>query len=75
MLLGVRQVSLLGPFLCQECHTRRKAKAENKKKRRHMATERSSRSVPLNTLAVLSHKELGHKGFDTSFHNPMNTKL
>lgn len=40
-----------------------------------MATERSSRSVPLNTLAVLSHKELGHKGFDTSFHNPMNTKL
>lgn len=40
-----------------------------------MATERSLRSVPLNTLAVLSHKELGHKGFDTSFHNPMNTKL
>lgn len=33
MLLGVRQVSLLGPFLCQECHTRRKAKAEKKKKK------------------------------------------
>lgn len=35
MLLGVRQVSLLRPFLCQECHTRRKAKAENKKKEAH----------------------------------------
>lgn len=31
MLLGVRQVGLLGPFLWQECHKRRKAKAENKK--------------------------------------------
>lgn len=40
-----------------------------------MAKKRSSRSVPLNTLAVLSHKELGHKGFDTSFHNPLNIKL
>lgn len=36
-----------------------------------MAGERSSRSTPLNTLALLSHKELGHKGFDTSFHNPL----
>lgn len=32
MLLGVRQVGLLGPFLWQESHKRRKAKAENKKK-------------------------------------------
>ncbi len=36
-----------------------------------MAEERSLRSTPLNTLALLSHKELGHKGFDTSFHNPL----
>lgn len=73
LLLGVRQVGLLGPFLWQECHKRRKAKAEKKKKKKkgkHAAEERSSRSTPLNTLAVLPHKELGHKGFDTSFHNP-----
>lgn len=36
-----------------------------------MPKERSSRSTPLNTLAVLSHEELGHKGFDTSCHNPL----
>lgn len=40
-----------------------------------MAQKRSSRSLPLNTLAVLPHKEPGHKGFDMSFHNPLNTKL
>lgn len=39
-----------------------------------MAEERSSGSVPLNTLAALSHKDPGHKGFDTSFHNPLNTE-
>lgn len=39
-----------------------------------MAEERSSRSMPL-ALAVLSHKDPEHKGFDTSFHNPLNTKL
>lgn len=70
MLLGGRQVGPMGPFLWQECHKRRKLKAENEK-RKHMAEERSSWSTPLNTLAVLSHKELGLKGFDTSFHNPV----
>lgn len=39
-----------------------------------MAEKRSLRSVPL-ALAVLSHKDPQHKGFDTSFHNPLNTKL
>lgn len=34
LLLGVRQVGLLGPFLWQECHKRRKAKAENKKNKK-----------------------------------------
>lgn len=63
MLLGVRQVGLLGLFLWQECHKRRKAKAGKKKE--SVAEERSSRSLPFNTLAVLFHKELGHKGFDT----------
>lgn len=33
--------------------------------------KRSSRSAPLNTLAVLTHKELGRQGFDTSFHSPL----
>lgn len=68
MLLGVRQVGLQGPLLWQECHKRRKAKVENwkkkKKRKESMRPEkRSSRSTPLNTSAVLPHKELGHKGF------------
>lgn len=33
--------------------------------------KRSSRSASLNTLAVLTHKELGCKGFDTRFHSPL----
>lgn len=69
MLLGVRQVGLLGPLLWQECHKEEKQKL--KMKNESMRPEkRSSRSLPLNTLAVLPHKELGHKGFDTSFHSP-----
>lgn len=40
-----------------------------------MAKKRSSGSMPLNTLAVWSHKELEHKGFDTSFHKPLNTEM
>lgn len=71
MLLGVRQVGLLGPFLWQECHKRRKAQAESKKRKKHMAEKRSPRSTPLNTLTLLSHKVLGHKGFDMCFHNSL----
>lgn len=46
-----------------------------KKKAKHTAQERSSGSVPLNTLAVRSHKDPGHWGFDTSFHNPLSSEL
>lgn len=70
MLLGVRQVGLLGPLLWQECHKEEKQKLKMKKESMR-PEKRSSRSLPLNTLAVLPHKELGHKGFDTSFHSPL----
>lgn len=67
MLLEVRQVGLLGLLLWQECHKRRKSKSWKWKKKAYTRRKRSSRSLPLNTLDVLPHKELGYKGFDMSF--------
>lgn len=70
-LLGVRQVWSGGalPLAGMSKEKEEKQKLEIKRESTR-PRERSSRSTPLNTLAVLSHKELGPKGFDTSFHNP-----
>lgn len=65
MLLGVRQVDMLGPFLWQECHEGRKAKAENEKE--STRPRKGPQGLRLSRLVVLSHKDPGHQGFDRSF--------
>lgn len=59
-----------GPYAGRNVTKEEKQKLKMKKESMRRE-KRSSRSTPLNTLAVLTHKELGRKGFDTGFHSPL----